>query len=72
MRLVAKDINNMGHAKVDVNHAPAMGALAGRVKALRTHPTVVAESPEYEPQANGLAERFVQTVKGCSKRPGAR
>lgn len=62
-RLVVKDIENMGHMRVVImgDNEPAMKALAHRMGA---HPTVVEESPEYEPQANGLAERRVQTITG--------
>lgn len=40
---------------VKSDNAPAMKGLAGGVKELRTCPTVIEESPEYEPQSNRLA-----------------
>lgn len=50
--LVAKDLNHMGHARVVVNNdnKPAMKTLAGRARDLRSHPTIIEEPPEYEPQ----------------------
>lgn len=62
---MATDIDNMGHTRVAIriDNGPAMKALAGRVKELRTHLIVVEESPEYEPESDGLAERCAQTVK---------
>lgn len=36
---------------------------------MRTHCTVVQESPEYEPQSNVFAEPSAHTIKGCSKYP---
>lgn len=40
-----------------------MKALNHRIKEARTHPTMVEEPPEYEPQASG-AEGCVQTSTG--------
>lgn len=73
--IFVEDIDNMGHPQVVVegNNEPAMNALthAHRVKDAWAHGTVVEGSPENELQANGLAERCVQTVKGfCMKRAG--
>lgn len=64
VRLLACDIDNMGHMRVLLkgDNKPGMKALAGCVREFRTHPTVVEESPEYEAQSNGLAERCMQTV----------
>lgn len=66
VRLVARYIDNMGHTRVVLNSddEPAMKTFARRVKDLRTHLTVLEESPAYEPQSNGLAERCVQIVQG--------
>ena len=62
VRLVVKDIDNMGHTQVVVkgDNEPAMKALLARIKEMRVHSTIVEESPEYEPQSNGLAERCAQ------------
>lgn len=56
VRLMAKEIENMGHALVAIkcDNALAMATLAGRVKDVRSHPTVIEESPGYEPSTNGL------------------
>lgn len=66
VRLVAKDLQNMGHTQVNVKaeNKTAMKALMTHVKELRVHATMVAESPEYEPRSNGLAEKRVQKVTG--------
>lgn len=57
---------NMGHTKAMLksDNGPAMKALASRVKDMKSHPTIVAESPEYEPQASGVAEGGAQPIKG--------
>lgn len=47
----------------------AMKALASRAREVRSHPTVVG-SPEYEPQANGLAGRCIQFTKGMFRSIG--
>lgn len=44
-----------------------MKVLAGRVRDIRHHPIVVEESPEYDPQPNGLVERCMQSVNGMFK-----
>lgn len=56
----------MGHTRVVVKggNEPAMRALLQRVRDMWTHETITVESPAYEPQANGLAERCVQIVNG--------
>lgn len=66
VRLVAKDIDSMGHTRVVVkgDNEPAMHALLARAREARTHPTIVEEAPEYEPQSNGRAERCVHMSKG--------
>lgn len=46
---------------------PAQKALLQRIMDMRTHQTITEESPDYEPQANGLAEHCVQTIKGMVK-----
>lgn len=68
MRLVPKDIGNMGHMCVvgENDNEPAMKALASRMKEMRSY-TVIEESPEYEPQPNLLARRSAS----LSPRPAA-
>lgn len=58
VRLVVKDINNVGHTRIVVksDDEPAIKALAGSVSEQRAHLTVVEESLGWEPQANRLAE----------------
>lgn len=52
--------------------APAIKALSGRVRGMRSRPTIMEEPLEYEPQANGLAECCVQTSKAlCHTARGA-
>lgn len=62
VRFVSKALDNMGHRRVALKSdiEPAIKALAGRVKHLRSHLTGAEASPEYEPQSNGLTERCVQ------------
>lgn len=66
LRLVVEDIENMGHTRVVIrgDNEPAMKAFVFRIHGTTTHPMVVEESPDYETQANGLAERCAQTIKG--------
>lgn len=65
VRTVLTEIANMGHAlavlKSDTE--PVVAALASGIRDMRIHPNITEESPEYEPQANGRAERCVQTTK---------
>lgn len=42
---------------------PAMKPLAERVELMRSHHAIMQESPEYEPQANGLAATCVQAAR---------
>lgn len=69
MRLVAEDIDNMGHPRVVVkgDSEPAMTALVGKVKVLQSHPAILEESPDYEPQSNRLALRFVPSMNGLCR-----
>lgn len=62
--VLARNNGNMGHTHVVIksDNEPAMRALAVRVKEVRTHP--MEESPEYEPESNGLADRYAQTANG--------
>lgn len=66
VRLAAKDLGSMGHTRVVLkgDSEPAMKALATWVMEMRMHTAVVEESPDDEPQSNGMAERCVQTVMG--------
>lgn len=61
VQTVARDIAIMGHMKVirKTDNEP-------RAKDMMSHPTIVEESPEYEPQANVIARACVQTIKGLS------
>lgn len=56
VRLVLKDITSMGHTRVVIqsDNEPAIKALVGRVRDMRSHPTIMQESSEYEAYANGL------------------
>lgn len=60
----------MGHMRVvlKTSNEAVMNALAGWLKGVRSHPTVIEESPEYDPQSNGVAERCVLTVRGLFKK----
>lgn len=69
LRLVARDIDGVGHAKVVAkgDNEPGMRSLLGRVShregTVRT-PHDRGRAPAYEPQASRLAERCIQTIKG--------
>lgn len=58
-RLVAKDIDYMGHTRVVIksDNEPATKALAGRAKDVRSQPS--------HHDRSGLAERCVQTWSSC-------
>lgn len=55
VRLVVKDIENMGDTRgiIKGDNEPAMKALAPRIKEMRTHPTVVEESPDTNHRPTG-------------------
>lgn len=71
--LGVKGLDSMGHTLVVLkgDNQPAMNALATWVKEMRMHPTVVEESPEHEPQSNGMAEQCVHTAKGLFRAAGS-
>lgn len=55
---------SVGHTKAIVksDDEPAIKLLASCMRDMRSHATITKASPEYESQANGVAERFVHTV----------
>lgn len=63
--LVAWDISHvwLTRAVVKSDKEPAIKALAGRARYMRSHPAITEESPEYETKPNGLAEHDVHMIK---------
>lgn len=56
LRLVVEDIADMWHTWFIITPGiePATKASAGRVRDMRSYPTITEESPDYEPQAGGV------------------
>lgn len=65
VRAVVRDMANVGHKKAILksDNEPAVKALASQVKVMRSGPTILEESPEYELHASGIAERCVRTIR---------
>lgn len=66
VQTVARVMANMGHTETILksDHGPSMKPLANWAEGMRSHPTIVEESPEYEPRANRIAERRVKGGQG--------
>ena len=60
------DIELFGHTEVILKSdgEPSMVQVQGAIKEKRAHGTMCQNSPAYNPQANGAAERAVQEVMG--------
>lgn len=65
IQFVADTIDNWGHTKVvfKTDNEPATNALAKAIRRARNHPTILEDSPDYEPQSHGRAERGVRQIK---------
>ena len=67
------DIELFGHTEVilESDGEPSMVQVQGAIREKRAHGTICQNSPAYNPQANGAAERAVQEVMGHEDRAAA-